>query len=141
MDIGKLLLVLLFLLFFCGDVFAQDVFIVANRSVPMAEISKKDIKSIYLGKKKMWPNNMKIIFVKLDEGELNKEFFSTFVNKSEIMFTKFWDKKVFTGGGRAPRSFSRVRDLAQYVAGTKGAIGYVDSASYSDKLKILSVVN
>ncbi len=128
----------LILLLFSGSAYAEDLLVIANRSVPEASLSEKDIQRIYLGKKRLWGNKMKIVFVKLNKGDTTKRFLKKYVKKSERRFTTYWDKKVFTGGGRAPKSFAKQKDLVKYVSETKGAIGYIDATFYNDSVKIVS---
>lgn len=124
-----------------GVASADDLIVIGNRSVPVASLTPKDVKNIYLGKMKVWDNGMKIVFVTLGSGDTTNRFLKQYVKKNPSMFNKYWKKKVFTGGGKPPRSFSREKDLLEYVSKTKGAIGYVSSQAYKDNVKILSVIN
>lgn len=120
---------------------ADDLIVIGNRSVPASELSAKDIQSIYLGKKKVWDNGLKIEMAVLGDGPLTDRFLKTYVKKSSSRFETYWKKQVFTGGGKPPVSFEREKDLVEYVSKTKGAIGYVASQSYSDSVKILAVMH
>jgi ABC-type phosphate transport system substrate-binding protein len=126
---------------FPGLAVADDLIVIGNRSVPASELSEKDIQNIYLGKKKVWENGLKIEMAVLGESDLTDRFLKNYVKKSPSRFNNYWKKQVFTGGGKPPVSFEREKDLVEYVSKTKGAIGYVASQSYSDSVKILAVMH
>lgn len=124
---------------FPGLASAEDLVVIGNRSVPVSSLDPRDVKNIYLGKMKVWDNGMKVQFVTLKDGDIAERFLKQYVKKNPSMFSKYWKKKVFTGGGKPPKAFSREKDLVKYVAETKGAIGYISSKSLSESVKILSV--
>ena len=143
---GKFLLSVLFLAIIGfgfsspGVVMAEDIVVIGNRSVPASQLSAGEIKKIYLGKKKVWSNGLKVVFVKLGKGDVSKKFLKKYVKKNQGMFDKYWKKKMFTGSGTPPIVFDKEKDLVKYVSETKGAVGYVSAGSYSESVKFLSVL-
>lgn len=141
----KCLVVLLFLaiagmaLSFPGFTEAADLVMVGNRSVPVSELSASDIQSIYLGKKKVWDNGMKIELAVLGDGPVTDKFLKDYVKKNSNTFDTYWKKQVFTGGGKPPVKFEKEKDLVEYVSSNKGAMGYVSSQSVSENVKIILV--
>jgi ABC-type phosphate transport system substrate-binding protein len=139
---GLLLLVMTSLCFLqTSDVSAEDLLVITNRSVPVTELTKGEIKQIYLGQTKMWSNGVKVAFSKLGKGDVSQKFIKEYVEKNESMYDRYWKKKVFTGGGKPPVAFDKEKDLVEYVESTKGAIGYVSSPAYTDKVKILVITD
>lgn len=124
-----------------GFVFAEDLIVIGNRSVPASELTSQEIKKIFLGKKKVWGNGLKVEMAVLSDGQLTDRFLKTYVKKNSSMYGKYWKKQVFTGGAKPPVAFVREKDLVEYVSNTKGAVGYVSSQSYTDSVKILSVMH
>jgi ABC-type phosphate transport system substrate-binding protein len=122
---------------FLGSASAEQLRVIGNRSVPVASLDQKQIQKIYLGKMKVWENGMKVEFVTLGKGDVQDAFLKKYVKKNRSTFTRFWKKKVFTGGGQAPVSFEKESDLVEYVETTKGAIGFVTSGANTDQVKIL----
>ena len=117
---------------------SAGVVVICNKNVPVDSLDKKEIKKIYLGDKTRWSDDKKIIFVALDSGEEHKTFLKKYVGKSSSQFRNYWKKKVFTGKGKAPKSFRQMEGLLEYVAGTEGAIGYISSELTDDNVKIIS---
>jgi ABC-type phosphate transport system substrate-binding protein len=117
---------------------AGDVIIICNKSVPEDALSRDMIKNIFLGKKTKWSNRNKIIFVTQKKNDVHKSFLKTYVSKTTSQFRNYWKKQVFTGKGRTPKSFPGDSKIIEFVAGTKGAIGYVAAGSKTDTVKLIA---
>lgn len=124
-----------------GIASADDLIVIGNRSVPVSTLTEKEVKMIYLGRQKIWGNGMKVFFVALGDNETSERFFKHYLDKNQGMYKKYWKKQVFSGGGKPPKEFDKEKDLVTYVAETKGAVGYISSKSYTDNVKILSVMH
>ena len=118
---------------------AGNVVIIGNSSVPVSELSKKDIGNIFLGKRTAWEDDSKVIFVVLNDAKIQKAFLKEFVNKSLSQYDRFWKKQVFTGKGSSPRAYTSEKELVKYVSETKGAIGYVLVGTNLDAVKTIRV--
>ncbi len=124
-----------------GITYADDLIVIGNRSVPVSELTEKEVKGIYLGKIKVWDNGIKVYFARLGDDTTTKRFLKHFVKKNPSMFRKYWKRQAFSGGANPPREFKREKDLVQYVSDTKGAVGYISAKYYSDSVKIISVIH
>jgi ABC-type phosphate transport system substrate-binding protein len=120
---------------------ADDLIVIGNRSVPVSTLTSREIKMVYLGKMKVWSNGLKVVCARLEDKKTSKRFLKHYVKKNPRMFKKFWKKQIFTGGGKPPKKFKREKDLVKYVSETKGAVGYISSQSYTDSVKMLSVLH
>lgn len=101
--------------------------IIANPGVKTLELKKKDIRDIYTGVTKIWETDGKVIIAILEGSELHKQFLEEYVNKTPIQFRNYWREKVFTGEGESPKPFKTEEELIEFVAKTRGAIGYISS--------------
>jgi hypothetical protein len=140
----KAILSLLFfsLLLGAGIAKAQDLVIVANKSVKAADASVTDIRDVYTGDKSTLKDGSHVSPVTLKGGAVHDAFLKKYVGKDESAFRAGWRSLVFTGQGSMPRSFDTEADLLEYIAATPGAIGYVSAganASAKDGVKILTV--
>jgi ABC-type phosphate transport system substrate-binding protein len=120
-------------------VMAGDVTVICNKSVSNSSVSKQDLKNIYMGKKTTWNDNKKIVFVVLDNSNVNDQFLSSYINKSAAQFSSYWKEKVFTGQGTPPKSLVSDKEMIQFVTQTDGAIGYVSSGEALDNVKKLII--
>jgi len=120
-----------------GD--ADDIVIITNKSVSTDTLKKEDIKNIFIGKMTRWDDNKKIKFVTLQRSRVHKGFLKKFVKRTPEQYSRHWKKQIFTGKGNKPRSFKTQERLINYVAGTKGAIGYISPEVITDNVKLLKV--
>jgi ABC-type phosphate transport system substrate-binding protein len=119
---------------------AQDVVLVANKSVQISQIREADLRAIFTGAKTRFADGSHAVPVALKGGPAHEVFLSHHLNESPDEFRAQWRKAVFTGQGAMPRTFDSESALIQYVASTPGALGYVSRISPQDNVKILSTV-
>jgi ABC-type phosphate transport system substrate-binding protein len=121
-----------------GRVAAGGVTVIANKAFPAASISKADLKDVALGDKTA-VGGAAVTFVTLESGGAHEDFLKTFVEKSGLQFANYWKQMIFTGKGKPPKAFKSEAELVEFVAATKGAIGYVSAGADTSAVKVLSV--
>ncbi len=115
-----------------------DVAIVANKSITSNSVTIKQAKKIFLGKTKSMPGGGVVKLADLPTGNpVRKELYRTIVKKKESQLKAYWAKKSFTGKGFPPKLFDSEDELMEWVAQTKGAIGYVSIGAVNDSVKVL----
>lgn len=119
-------------------VYAQDVRVIANPSVPVETLSKNMVKAVFLGNRTVWPDGSSIEFVTLISGDVHKAFLKKFVHKTPIQFSTYWKRMVYTGKGFSPQSFATERELIDYVASHDGCVGYVSGNADVNAVKVVS---
>nr|WP_320017154.1 substrate-binding domain-containing protein [uncultured Desulfobacter sp.] len=117
---------------------AGGVKVITSSSTPVDSIDQADVKKIFLGKTKSWPDGNPVEFVVLKSGDVHKNFLKSYVKKSASQFKTYWKKQVFTGKGKNPTSFGSENELLAYVTGKTGVIGYVSAETDTPGAKILS---
>jgi ABC-type phosphate transport system substrate-binding protein len=128
---------ILFVAIFFTSAFAGDVIIVCNKSVTADSLTQSEIKDIFLGRKTRWSDGNKINFATLEEGQTHEVFLKSYVSKTARQFGYYWDKQVFTGRGKTPKSFKTAKGLINYVSNTDGAIGYIAADEFDSNVKVL----
>ncbi len=134
----KYMILFFFILVFTSSAIAETTVIV-NGSLPVNELSEYDLKQIFIGKKRNWKNGDLIVPVTLTSGNTHKSFLNRFLKKSESQFKTYWKKMVFTGKAQALKEFDSEKDLVAFVASTKGAVGYIDSATPHEGMKKINI--
>ncbi len=132
---------LLFLLFFAWTaVFVYPgVLVITHPDTPVASLEKKEVKHIFTGKKTRWNNQQKIVLATLENSGVHREFLRQYLKKSPAQFRNLWRQKVFTGEGKSPKTFKDEAALVEFVAGTKGAVGYISSPPQGKPVKIIKI--
>jgi len=97
------------------------------------------IKKIFLGKQTKFTNGQ--IALPMNSAETlptYDAFNSNILGKSRTQVNAYWARLVFTGKGDLPKVLASDSDIVATVSANQGAISYVDSASVTDKVKVIA---
>jgi hypothetical protein len=104
-----------------------DHYLIANNKIGINSASKSEIKTIFLGRKKIWKNGITVSPCYLSpEHAQTDSFFSSIINRDHASFIRFWNKKLFSGAGSSPTIFESIDDLLEYIKRNKGSICVAD---------------
>ena len=131
--------ILLFVLtLFLSQAVVAEVAVIVNPS-NSSEVSKSDIKRIFLGKNKSFSGGGKATVYYLAEGHAAREKFNKkALGKSSKQLKAYWSKLIFTGKGTPPDSIGEIADLIDIVSSEEGAIAYIDAADVTDAVKVVA---
>jgi ABC-type phosphate transport system substrate-binding protein len=121
-----------------GTALAEQIVIV-NKGVSESVMDASTLQRIYLGRKTTWSNGETIVPVTLHKGPVHREFIENVLNKTTTQFTLYWKQMIFTGKGLPPKSFESEADVVDFVSGVSGGIGYIDSATTHDGVKVVQM--
>lgn len=133
----KVILVIAFLLF-AASLHAEEFAVIVNAAGPLKEISKADVREIYLGNMR-FINGEAIMPVHYKEGPVKEAFLSSIVGMNSKEYRQYWIRKVFHEGISAPASQNSFQSILSSVRTTAGAIGYV-SASELNEIKGVKII-
>ena len=136
---GFLVVVLVSLLATGTAVLAGEILVIANNSVPADNLSSTTVSDIYLGNISRWNNGDSIRVVMLKKGATHETFTREIVGETPERLKKYWKKAIFTGTGTPPKVVKTEADVVNFVAATRGAIGYIDSSISHGGVKVISV--
>lgn len=119
---------------------AADVVLIANSSIGASSLSKGDVKSIFLAKKKS-VDGVNVKLATLKDDDISRQFFKAYVGKTPSQFSSYYKKLVFTGKGKPPKAMSSEADMIAYVARTIGAMGFVSAGAVTDAVKSIQVMD
>ncbi|MDH4101242.1 MAG: hypothetical protein OEV28_11805 [Nitrospirota bacterium] len=119
------------------------VVVIVNAAGPLAGISERDIRDIYLGEKR-FHEGMKVQPVNYAEGPVKDLFISAIVRMTPKEYKLHWTRKIFQGGVTAPLIERRASEIIRYIALEPGGIGYVPEDEMKavglPGIKILTVI-
>jgi ABC-type phosphate transport system substrate-binding protein len=114
-----------------------DLYIIANKELPIAQLEKSDIAAIYLLKKKHWENGDDIMPINLPAtADARNRFTAEIFDSTPEKLGSYWDKMLFKGE-MPPVTQSSEQAVIMFVERIKGAIGYVETKPQSSQIKIL----
>ena len=116
-----------------------DVVVVVHPSNDAA-LNKKAVQRIFLGKEKKFSNGKEVLPINQTPSSSARDSLDTnTLGRSSTQIAAYWSKLVFTGKGIPPKELDNDAAVLSIVADNQNAIGYVDSASVSDAVKVISL--
>lgn len=116
---------------FATNLSAEEIAIIVNEDGPLTDISREDIKEIYLGNIKFVKGSA-VIPAHHKEGSIKDAFLSSVVGMTSKEYRLYWTKKVFQEGGAVPSVQDSFPLIALFVRKNKGAIGYILQPELTD---------
>lgn len=121
------------------DALGADIRVIANPSVKASAISPADLKSVYLKTRTSLADGTHVEPVLLKSGSLHLAFVRQYVGKSDTALEIYYRSLVFTGKAMMPKALGSEEQVVDYIAKTKGAVGYVSAGVSLAGVKILDV--
>ncbi len=103
-------------------------------------VTQDFVSSVYLGKTKSFEDGKQVIPVNLSGTPMEEDFNKKVLGKSSSQMKAYWSKLVFTGKGTPPKDAKTDVDVISLVSENPATIGYVDSASVTDKVKVVFTI-
>ena len=99
---------------------------------------KIDIQNIYLAKTGSFPNGEWVIPVDHKKGAAQRiAFYDAVLERTEAQLKSYFSRLVFTGKGSPPRTLEDDDSIKKQVQTNKSVIGYVDSKSVDNTVKVV----
>lgn len=115
-----------------------DIYVVVNTANPVAELSRKDVIDIFMGRKRAFPGGE--YAMPLDQrrdGQVRERFYRALTGMSLSQVNGYWSRLVFTGQTMPPQPLTDDSDVREVVRKNAGAIGYLDHAPTDPSLKVV----
>lgn len=122
------------ILIFSVNAARAEVAVIVNLGASVTP-SQSDVANIFLGKDK----SLKGIDQK-DWPPAKEKFYGAIVNKNESQLKSYWSGLVFTGKGQPLPSVADDAAVVAKISTELDAIGYIDRASATEKVKILFIL-
>lgn len=124
-------------LLFAGQVSAA-VAVVVSADSNLSSMTKGEIRSVFLGKKRVLPNGIEAAPVNQPEKSAIYDAFNEDVlEKPSSKVLQYWARRVFSGKGSPPQTVDDDAAVKSHVTSTRGGIGYIDSSSVDGSVKVL----
>ena len=98
-----------------------------------------ELRSVFLEDKRSLKDGSHVEPVFAKSGPAHEVFLRQYVGKSDDELRTYYRTLVFTGTGAMPKFLASDAEIVNYVATTKGAIGYVSSDSSATGVKVLAI--
>jgi TonB family protein len=123
------------------NAFAGEVKIIANSSVKKDIISAAELQRVFLEQNNSLEDGSHVEPVLEKDGPVHEAFLQDYLGKSDDDLHTYYRALVFTGRGSMPIELNSDAEVVAYVARTRGALGYVSTATSAEGVKTLAVVH
>jgi hypothetical protein len=117
---------------------AADFKLVANPSVKASDISIDNLRDVFLGNRMSLPGSGSVEPVLARAGAAHEVFLKS-LGKTDAGLLTYYRRLVFTGKAAMPKICGSDAEVIEYVAKTKGAIGYVSAEAKAPGTKALGL--
>ena len=131
-------MVIVLLLFGCGDLWAADFIVIANPGVPATRLTPDELSAIYLLRTSNWQDGTRIVPVNREAGSNARAVFSLRVlGQPQAALDAHWNRMNFKGI-TPPLIQESDKDVLAFVQKVSGAIGYVSASTELKNVKVLA---
>ncbi len=135
-----LISLLVVFIFSCLGLEAQSYKVIANNSVSVSNLTKKDASDYFLKKKKKWPDGSKVAPIDMRANINARKAFTKEVHRKSVSAIKtYWQQTVFAGKGTPPSEKKSDMEVINYIKNTPGSIGYVSASASISGVKTISI--
>lgn len=114
--------------------------VITNNNVVHANVSKSDLRAIFLMRRTAWENGDPIVVFTLETNNpIHKAFCQDTLGLFPYQLRQVWDRLVFSGTGQAPHFVNNLKVMQQKVAETPGAIGYSEMEVVDENVQRIHV--
>lgn len=136
----RLFILLLFSSFAATSFAGENVNLVVNRQSAQIELDLGLARLMFTMRTRVWPDGMRVrVFVLPDRHPLHRVFAKKTLALYPRQLRRVWDRNLFSGTGAVPFEVSSVEEMAEKVAATPGAIGYLPSDMVTADVRIIHV--
>lgn len=116
---------------------SAEVVVIVNANSSINSASPGDIQQLFLGKRNDI-GGVSLTPVDQSEGnDVRATFYDKVVDKTPSQLNAYWSRLIFTGKGKPPKQYFDDAEVLETVLEDEEAIGYIDSASVAEGVKVI----
>lgn len=100
-----------------------------------ARITPADVRNIFLGNTKSFPDGSIAIPVTLRNGKIRDDFFAQTLGKTETQYKAIWSRLMFTGTGQPPRELDTEDEIKKLISLNPNIIGFIDTSKLDQSVR------
>jgi phosphate transport system substrate-binding protein len=115
--------------------------VIVNRANPVASISRRELRAIFLGEQSAWPHGRRTTPALREPGNPERAAALRLIyGMSEADLSRYFLHRTFNGGSAlGPRTLATAEGVKRFVFNVPGAIGLVRLADVDDTVKAIKV--
>ncbi|MDP2828635.1 MAG: hypothetical protein Q8O37_08515 [Sulfuricellaceae bacterium] len=115
---------------------SAELVVVANASSGVERLSRDEVINIFLGRYRQLPSGIAALPIDQPSGSpVKAQFYRKLVNKDLAEINTYWARLTFSGKTSPPRQAASTAEVLDWLASTRGAIGYVEREKLDERAK------
>ncbi len=116
---------------------SAEVVVIVSSESSISNASAKELQQLFLGKRD-YVGGVEATPIDQEEGnDVRDEFYTKVIDKSPSHLNAYWSRLIFTGKGAPPKQYFDDSEVIEVIMGDKNAVGYIDSASVTEGVKVI----
>ena len=119
----------------------QNLAIIVNQANPVNNLSREELRKIFLGERSHWPNGHRITLVMMEPGRPERAaMLRDLYHMTESEFSRHFLHGLFTGQVFvSPKTLNTPVGVCKFVFNVPGAIGYVRASDVNDSVRVIRI--
>lgn len=123
----------------------RELVVIVNKANTVGSMSRAELSSIYLGKRKTWAAGETVKPCDFQEAGVDEEqtamghFSARYIKKDLASLKNYWIKMIFSGKGDPPPLLKKVEDVIRFVSEDPGSLGYLYSDQVTGAVRVVPV--
>lgn len=118
-----------------------DVVVIINAKNTLDNLSKLQIRNIYMGRMQYLPTGGKITSINTQVGVPSRTtFFGQLLKKKDYHYHAYWSRKLFSEGKYPPKTVASDQQALDLVASSINTIAYIDESMVDERIKVILVL-
>ena len=123
-----------------GSAASASFRVVVHESNPTSTLPSSEIQRLFMKKARQWDHGPRVAPVdQTTESTVRRDFSRDILNRSVGSVTKYWLTQVYSGRETPPQVMDSDREVMEFVASNRGAIGYVSADARLTGVKAIEV--
>ncbi|EWG99224.1 phosphate ABC transporter substrate-binding protein [Halomonas sp. BC04] len=124
---------------------SAEVVVVVSAQNPTESLSRAQLADIFLGRLNRLPSGGVVTPFDQREGtDAHRAFYRDYLGQTPAQIKAHWSRLIFTGRGQPPRSVANDSAMADAVAASPEALGYLgstylDASNVGDRLRVVVI--
>lgn len=119
---------------------AAEFIIVVHKDNPIRRLPATKVKSIFLGKERMWTDGSPITLIMNKNDDIHESFTRMMLQKSPAQLSVYWKKILYSGASMLPLAVTDDEAVKSYMSLHKNTISYIDADSLDKQVRKVEVI-
>ena len=114
-----------------------EVVVVVNADSAITSTDAQALQQLFLGKRDRIGGESAVPIDHAEGNAVREEFYAKVVDKTPAQLNAYWSRLIFSGKGSPPKQYFDDAEIIEVILEDDEAVGYIDSSSVTEGLKVI----